>query len=216
MSLKSDTASIMYVRVSFDDIITNSEAMKEMLELAKSAAESEVKTLIMGESGTGKELVARAIHDSSSRKDKPFIAVNCASIPDSLLESELFGHEKGAFTDAVDTRKGKFELADEGTLFLDEIGELSPIAQAKTLRAIEYRTFERVGGEKSITVNCRILAASNKDLFQEVKNKMFREDLYYRLHEVCLTLPPLRERKNDIILLINYFIEQYSQRFGKK
>ena len=148
-------------KVSFEDIITCSEEMRNMIKTAEKVADSDVTVMITGESGTGKELIAKAVHNKSSRKDKPFIAVNCAGIPDSLLESELFGHEKGAFTDATSCKKGKFELANEGTLFLDEIADLSPAAQAKTLRAVEEKQFQRVGGEDTISVNCRIIAATN-------------------------------------------------------
>jgi transcriptional regulator with PAS, ATPase and Fis domain len=202
-------------RIGFNNIVTCSEKMIKVLTDAKRASQSEVMVLITGESGTGKELIAEAIHNNSSIKNGPFIVVNCAGIPDTLLESELFGHEKGAFTDAISRRKGKFELANGGTLFLDEIGDMSPAAQAKTLRAIEEKKFERVGGEEPITVNCRIITATNKDLFKEMKEDRFRADLYYRLHEVHLNLPALRERKADIPLLINHFIKKFNQQFHK-
>lgn len=202
-------------KIGFEDIVTCSEEMLKVLSTAKKASQSEVTVLITGESVTGKELIARAIHNNSYRKDGPFIVVNCAGIPDTLLESELFGHEKGAFTDAISTKKGKFELADGGTLFLDEIGDLSPAAQAKVLRAVEEKRFERVGGEEPITVNCRIIAATNKDLHSEVKAGRFREDLYFRLNEVHLSLPALCERKGDIPLLMEHFIREFNQEFNK-
>ena len=202
-------------KVSFDDIITCSEEMQNVITTAKNASQAEVTVLITGESGTGKELIAEAIHNNSSRKDGPFEVVSCAGMPETLLESELFGHEKGAYTDAVTKVKGKFELANNGTLFLDEIGDLSPAAQAKVLRAVEEKNFERVGGEKLITVDCRIIAATNKDLYKEVKENRFREDLYYRINEIHLNLPPLRGHKQDIPLLIEHFIKEFSQQFHK-
>ena len=202
-------------KISFDDIVTCSEKMLKVINTAKNVSQSEVTVLITGESGTGKELVAKAIHNNSSRKNGPFIVVNCAGMPETLLESELFGHEKGAFTDAISRKKGKFELANNGTLFLDEIAELSPAAQAKTLRAVEEKRFERVGGEESITVNCRIIAATNKDLSKEVKSGKFREDLYYRLREATLHLPALCERTEDIPFLIGYFAKKFSKEFNK-
>ena len=169
--------------------------------------------LIQGESGTGKELFARAIHESSERKDKPFVVINCSAYPDTLLESELFGHEKGAFTGAIRQRAGRFEQADGGTVFLDEIGEIPPPAQIKLLRVLQTQSFERVGGERTLKVNVRILAATNKDLSREVQNGKFREDLFYRLNVIPIFLPPLRERLNDIPLLANHFLSRFgSQR----
>ncbi|MBN3037878.1 MAG: sigma-54-dependent Fis family transcriptional regulator [Candidatus Omnitrophica bacterium] len=203
-------------KVTFDNIVTRSEEMRSVIKTAKKVSSSDVTVLITGESGTGKELVARAIHNNSPRKDGPFVTVNCAGMPDTLLESELFGHEKGAYTDATSTKKGRFELANEGTLFLDEVADLSPAAQAKTLRAVEEKEFERVGGEESIYTNCRIIAATNKDLLTELREGRFREDLYYRLHEVPLYLPPLRERKEDISPLIELFIKEFNTKFAKK
>lgn len=202
-------------KINFNNLVTCSKKMVNLIALAKKTSNADVTVLINGESGTGKELIAQAIHNNSSRKNGPFIELSCAGIPDTLLESELFGHEKGAFTDAVSKKRGKFELANEGTLFLDEIGDLSMAAQAKTLRAVEEKTFERVGGEVSISVNCRIIAATNKKLLTQVKNGSFREDLYYRLHEVCLDLPPLRERKEDIPILTEHFLKEFNQQFHK-
>ncbi len=202
-------------KISFEQIVTASEQMKGLINTARNAAQSEVTVLITGESGTGKELFARAIHNSSPRKDGPVVVVNCAGMPETLLESELFGHEKGAFTDAVARTKGKFELADKGTLFLDEIGDLTPAAQAKTLRAVEEKRFERVGGEEPISVDCRIIAATNKELLKEVKEGHFREDLFYRLNEIHLNILPLRERKEDIPKLIEHFVREFSWQFHK-
>ena len=172
--------------------------------------------LIVGESGTGKELVARAIHRESSKKDGPFVAINCSAIPETLLESELFGHEKGAFTGAHIQRKGRFEMADGGRLFLDEIGELSLSLQVKLLRFLQEQKIERVGGRQEIFVDTRILAATNKDLKQALKKGLFREDLYYRLGVVVISLPPLRERKGDILLLANALVQKYAHETKKK
>jgi DNA-binding NtrC family response regulator len=199
----------------FDDIIGNSYKMREIFDLVRKVSKSDVSVLITGESGTGKELLARAIHRNSYRSEKPFIAVNCAAMPDNLLESELFGHERGAFTGAVIQRKGKFELSNGGTLFLDEIADMSLPAQAKILRVLEEHTLERVGGQSSINVDIRVIAATNKDLRREVINKNFREDLFYRLNEVSVHLPSLRDRKEDIPLLVNFFINSFSSQFGK-
>ncbi len=202
-------------KVGFEDIITSSKEMLELIATARKVSQSSATVLITGESGVGKELIAQAIHNNSLRKEGPFVAINCAGMPDTLLESELFGHEKGAFTDAISRKKGKFELANGGTLFLDEIGDLSPAAQAKTLRAIEQKSFERVGGEETITVDCRIISATNKDLSRELKRGRFREDLYYRLHEIHLGIPALRERKEDIPLLIDHFIKEFNREYQK-
>ncbi|MDX9799852.1 MAG: sigma-54 dependent transcriptional regulator [Spirochaetia bacterium] len=185
--------------------------MEKIWKIIDQVAASDVSVMILGENGTGKELVAREIHTRSNRKDFPFIEVNCASIPDTLIESELFGHEKGSFTGAVAGRRGKFEMADKGTLFLDEIADMSLNAQAKVLRAIQEMRFERVGSEKSTQVNVRILAATNRDIFTEVKNGRFREDLYFRLNVIPVNLPPLRERKNDIPELVDYFLKKYNK-----
>ncbi len=177
-------------------------------------AETDSTVLICGESGTGKELVAEAIHNYSQRKDKPFVVVNCAALPDSLLETELFGHERGAFTGAVGRKPGRFEVAEGGTIFLDEIGELSPALQSKLLRVLQERTFERVGGTETLHGNFRVLAATNRDLEACVREKVFREDLYFRLNVVRVPIPPLRERRSDIVPLAEHFLHLYSQKNG--
>ena len=194
----------------FGNIIGKSKKMRDVFDTIQKVAPSGATVLIEGESGTGKELVARSIHFNSPRREKPFVAVNCSALAENLLESELFGHEKGAFTGAVATKKGRFELADGGTLFLDEIGELSPNLQVKLLRVLQEKVFERVGGVRTISVDIRILAATNKDLQQEMKDGRFREDLYYRLNVVHLVLPQLKERQEDIRLLVNHFIKKYA------
>jgi DNA-binding NtrC family response regulator len=194
-----------------DRIVGNSSAIKEVYKMIGRVAASDVSVLLVGESGTGKELVARAIFQNSSRADKPFLTINCAAIPDTLLESELFGHEKGSFTDASKAKAGKFELAGDGTLFLDEIGDMSLSTQAKLLRVLQEGTFERLGGTKTIKVNVRIIAATNKNLENAIASKNFREDLYYRLKVITITLPPLRIRKEDIPLLTHYFISKHEQ-----
>lgn len=194
----------------FEDIITRSPRMQQIIELIKVVAKSQATVLITGESGTGKELVARAIHSQSQRKDKPFIAVSCAALPESLLESELFGHEKGAFTGAHAQRKGKIELAHTGTLFLDEIGEMSANIQVHLLRVLEEREFTRVGGNDLIKSNVRVVSATNRDLQAAIKSGQFREDLYYRLNVVTIDLPPLRERVEDIPLLAEHFLKGFA------
>jgi two-component system, NtrC family, response regulator len=195
---------------SFGNIIGKSKVMQHMFETIRKVAPSNATVLIEGESGTGKELVAKSIHFNSPRRQAPFVAVNCSALAENLLESELFGHEKGAFTGAMNTRKGRFELADGGTLFLDEIGELSQKLQVKLLRVLQERVFERVGGERALTVDIRILAATNKNLKEEMTAGRFREDLFYRLDVVHLVLPSLKERREDIRLLVNHFIKKYS------
>jgi len=197
-------------RYNFGNIVGKSKRMQEVFELVKKMAPSSATVLIEGESGTGKELVAKSIHFNSPRKDKPFIAVNCSALSENLLESELFGHEKGAFTGAIAMKKGRFELADGGTLFLDEIGELSQNLQVKLLRVLQERAFERVGGVRPVPVNIRIIAATNKNLKEETEQGRFREDLYYRLNVLYLVLPPLRERVEDIRLLVDHMIEKYA------
>ena len=200
----------------FPELIGDSPVFKQILSDISVIAQSGSTVLIRGESGTGKELAARAIHYSSPRRDKPFLAVNCAALPETLLESELFGYEKGAFTGAVKSRIGRFELADKGTLFLDEIGDLPLTVQVKLLRAIETKTFERLGGSRSIKVDIRLIAATNRDLEHKIKEGSFREDLYYRLNVIPLILPPLRQRKKDIMPLIEHFIARFSMRAGKQ
>ena len=197
-------------------ILGDSEKMKKVFQTMKKVAPSDITVLIQGDTGTGKELVAQAIHELSSRRSRPFIAVNCAAIPKELIESELFGHEKGAFTSAISTRQGKFELAHGGSIFLDEIGDMSLETQAKVLRTLEEQEFQRVGGSKSIKVDVRVIAATNKDLGKAVKEGKFREDLYYRLNVVLLTLPALRERKKDIIPLAEYFMADKAKKISQK
>jgi two-component system NtrC family response regulator len=201
---------VVETRYNFGNIVGKSKRMQEVFELIKKMAPSSATVLIEGESGTGKELVAKSIHFNSPRKDKPFVAVNCSALSENLLESELFGHEKGAFTGAIAMKKGRFELADGGTLFLDEIGELSQNLQVKLLRVLQERAFERVGGTKPVPVNIRIIAATNKNLKHETEQGRFREDLYYRLNVLYLVLPPLRERVEDIRLLVDHMIEKYA------
>ncbi len=195
---------------SFGNIIGKNAKMQDIFELIYKVAPATASILIEGESGTGKDLVAKSIHYNSPRRDHPFIAVNCAALAESLLESELFGHEKGAFTGAVATKKGRFELAEGGTLFLDEIGELSPSLQVKLLRVLQDKTFERVGGLRQVSVNFRLITATNKRLREEVQRGRFREDLYYRLNVVYIDLPPLRQRSEDLRLLVDHFIGKYA------
>jgi two-component system NtrC family response regulator len=199
-----------------EGIIGESGQMLEILSLVRRVAASEATVLIRGESGTGKELIAKAIHYASPRSSGPLIKVNCAALPETLLESELFGHERGAFTGAVETRKGRFELANGGTLFLDEIGDLPLHLQAKLLRVLQEKEFERVGSSRSIRVNVRILSATHRDLEALVKAARFREDLYYRLNVVTLMLPPLRERRQDLPFLIDHFVRVFADKNGKK
>ncbi len=219
VSLKKEVIELksrLSAQYGFDNIIGESEQMKEVFELIKKVAASDASTvLIQGESGTGKDLVAKVIHYQSRRADKPFMEVNCTALPESLIESELFGYEKGAFTDAKTMKKGLFELADGGSIFLDEIGDMKLSTQAKLLKVIESKTFKRIGGIKDICVDVRIIAATNKDLQEEVRAGNFREDLFFRLKVIPIYLPPLRERGNDIILLANYFIDKYNKEFRK-
>ncbi|MBI4841545.1 MAG: sigma-54-dependent Fis family transcriptional regulator [candidate division NC10 bacterium] len=193
----------------FKDLVSKSPKMEAVFELARSAAKSNSTVLILGESGTGKELLARAIHAESPRRGGPFVGVSCAALTESLLESELFGHEKGAFTGAVGSARGKFEIAASGTLFLDEIGDISPKLQLDLLRVLDAREFRRVGGSQLIKTDVRIIAATNRDLKKLVESGAFREDLYYRLNVIPVTLPPLRERKEDIPLLVEHFLAQF-------
>ncbi len=203
-------------KYGIDKIIGGSSHMHQVLEMVRKVAQSDASTvLIQGESGTGKELIARAIHFESSRADKPFMAINCAAMPETLLESELMGHEKGAFTDAKSQKKGLFEIADGGTLFLDEIGDMDVGMQAKLLRVLEERTFRRIGGTKEIPVDVRIVSATNQELLQKIEEKSFRNDLYYRLQVIPIYLPPLRERPEDITPLVDFFIGHYNREFGK-
>ena len=205
----------MLTRTGFSGMVGKNKGMLQVYELIEKVAPTPSSVLISGESGTGKELVAKAIHFNSTRAEKPFITVNCAALAENLLESELFGHEKGAFTGAVAMRKGRFEHADGGTLFLDEIGEIPLALQAKLLRAIQEKSFERVGGSKTLHVDVRIISATNKDLKDEVKKHAFREDLYYRLNVIHVGLPALRERQDDIPLLVDYFVKTVADRLDK-
>ncbi len=205
----------MFNRTGYSGMVGKSKQMQQVYELIEKVAPTPSSVLITGESGTGKELVAKAIHFNSRRADKPYITVNCAALAENLLESELFGHEKGAFTGAVAMRKGRFELADGGSLFLDEIGEIPLALQAKLLRAIQEKSFERVGGTTTLNVDVRIVTATNKDLKEEVNKGDFREDLYYRLNVIQLKLPALRERQDDIPLLVNYFVSSMAARLEK-
>ncbi len=203
-------------KVSFSSIVYKSDAMKSILSLASRVAISKASVLIRGESGTGKELIARAIHDSSDRKNKPFVTVNCAALPETLFESELFGHEKGAFTGAVKSRIGKFEQANEGTLFIDEVGDIPLPIQVKLLRALQFGEIQRLGGDSDIKTDVRIVSATNRNLEEMIQNKEFREDLVYRLNVVTIQLPPLRSRKQDIQPLLDFFVSKYSDLYGKK
>ncbi len=199
----------------FPNIIGESAAIKKVFALIERVSASDSTVLIMGESGTGKELVATTIHYQSKRKDKPLIKVNCAALPESLIESELFGYEKGAFTGAMKRKPGRFELANGGTIFLDEIGDIPTSTQAKLLRIIQEKTFERVGGVETINADVRVLAATNKNLEEEVKRGAFREDLYYRLNVIPITMPALRERKEDAPLFVSFFLERYNSRSSR-
>jgi len=203
-------------RAGYHEVIGVSRKITELMKFVYKVAASEASTiLIQGESGTGKDLVAKAIHYRSSRSERPFVAINCSAIPETLIEAELFGHEKGAFTDAKAMKKGLFEVADGGTLFLDEIGELSPLLQAKLLRVLEDQMVRRVGGVRDIQVEVRVIAASNRDLEKEVREGRFRQDLYYRLAIIAIYLPALRERKEDIVPLVEFFLAHYNKKFRK-
>ncbi|MGZ3539028.1 MAG: sigma-54-dependent transcriptional regulator [Thermodesulfobacteriota bacterium] len=202
-------------RYHFGNIIGQSSKMAALYDLLEKVSPTKTNILIGGESGTGKELVAKAIHYNSPRKEKPFVTLNCGAIPESLIESELFGHMKGAFTDAIATKKGLFEVADEGTIFLDEISELPLLMQVKLLRVLQDKEFKRVGGTEDIRVDVRIISATNKDLEEAVKAKRFREDLYYRLNVIQIKLPPLRDRKEDIQILASHFLKKYSEELNK-
>lgn len=200
---------------SFDNIISADGKMQDVFKLVSKVLDNDITVLIYGESGTGKELIARAIHYNGRRKDKPFVVVNCASIPRELLESELFGHEKGSFTGAHQRKLGKFEYAKDGTIFLDEVGELEMMLQAKLLRVIQQREFERVGGTELIKTNVRIISATNRDLKQAVEHKQFREDLFYRLNSFPISIPPIRQRRADILVLTEFFIEEFNKKLQK-
>jgi len=201
---------------SFGNIIGKSKKMQDVFETIRKVAPASATVMIEGESGTGKDLAAKSIHFNSPRRDFPFVAVNCTALAETLLESELFGHERGAFTGAVSSKKGRFELADGGTLFLDEIGELSPSLQVKLLRVLQDKVFERVGGVRQVSVNFRLIAATNKQLKEEVSAGRFREDLFYRLNVVHIELPPLRQRQEDLHLLVDHFIDKYSNERGSE
>lgn len=205
---------IIKKQYSFDNIISSHDNMQEVFKLVTKVLNNDISVLIHGESGTGKELIAQAIHFNGSRKSEPFVVVNCASIPRELLESELFGHEKGSFTGAHQRKIGKFELAKNGTIFLDEIGEMEMALQAKILRVIQQKEFERVGGNETIKTNVRIISATNRDLQEAVEEKLFREDLYYRLNSFPIHLPPLRDRRSDIIILIEHFIKHFNEKMN--
>ena len=212
----TDTCSILSSRLideyGFHDIIGQSDKMREVFDLVEKVADCDSTILLNGETGTGKGLVAKAIHQKSKRVKKPFISINCGAIPENLLESELFGHVRGAFTGATSSKQGKFELADGGTIFLDEIGDMSSDLQVKVLKVLEEGEFEQVGGSKTIKVDVRIIAATHRDLCEEVQKGNFREDLYYRLYVIPLVLPSLQERKSDIPYLVSYFIDQSNQK----
>jgi two-component system NtrC family response regulator len=205
-----DLRNAVSSQYSFGNIIGKSKVMQQVFDTIRKVAPSNATVLIEGESGTGKELVAKSIHFNSPRREKPFVAVNCSALAETLLESELFGHEKGAFTGAVSMRKGRFELADTGTLFLDEIGDMSTGLQVKLLRVLQEKVFERVGGTKPIAVNIRVIAATNRNLKEEMNKGRFREDLYYRLNVVHIALPSLKQRQQDIRLLLDHFIKKYA------
>jgi DNA-binding NtrC family response regulator len=217
--LKSENAELrgqVRRRTGYHEVIGVSQKMTDMMVFIRKIASSEATTiLIQGESGTGKDLIAKAIHYESSRAEKPFVAINCSAIPETLMEAELFGHERGAFTDAKQLKKGLFEVADGGTLFLDEIGELSPLLQAKLLRVLEDQLIRRVGGVRDMQVDVRVIAASNRDLERAVREGNFRQDLYYRLAIISVFLPSLRDRKEDILPLVDFFIERYNRKFKK-
>ncbi len=212
----SQFRSQLSIKYGFSNIIGKSPQMRKILELTKKVAKSDATTILLqGESGTGKDLIAKTIHYESSRASKPFIDVNCTALPETLIESELFGYEKGAFTDAKQMKKGLFELADGGTIFLDEIGDMKPSTQAKLLKIIENKTFKRIGGVKDISVDLRVIASTNKNLAEAVKKENFREDLYYRLKVIPIFLPLLRDRSEDIPPLANFFIDDFNREFKK-
>ena len=202
--------------MNFDQIVGNSPALRRVLELVETVAPSDSTVLLFGETGTGKELVARAIHDHGRRKDRTFVKLNCAAIPTGLVESELFGHEKGAFTGAISQRVGRLELADQGTLFLDEVGDVPLEVQPKLLRALQEREFERLGSTRTKKVNIRLVAATNRDLEKMIADREFRSDLYYRLNVFPIRIPPLRERREDIPMLVSYFVQKFARQMQKR
>src|SRR6266567_108117 len=214
--LRQENASLRGLALQEHEMIGGSQPMNRLQEQIRLVAASNASVLVTGENGTGKKLVARSIHYHSPRREKPFVEINCAAIPEELIESELFGHEKGAFTGALAQKKGKFDLADGGTIFLDEIGDMSPKTQAKVLRILQERKFERVGGARTIEVDVRIIAATNKVLADEVRGGNFREDLFYRLNVVPFHIPPLRERKEDIPVLVDHFLDLFCRREGRE
>jgi PAS domain S-box-containing protein len=216
ISMVEELKKRLYGFYGLEDIVTKSHLMRALLDMLPLVANSQSNVLIQGESGTGKELAARAIHNLGPRKKHPFVAVNCASVPETLLESELFGYKKGAFTDATRNKPGRFAVAEKGTLFLDEIAELSLGMQAKLLRVLEHKQYEPLGDTKPVKADVRIIAATNKDLVEEVHKQMFRQDLYFRLNVVSITLPPLRDRRDDIPLLVNHFIERFNSIQGRR
>ena len=202
--------------MNFAQVVGTSAALKQVLKLVETVALSDSTVLLLGETGTGKELIARAVHDHSRRKDSTFVKLNCAAIPTGLLESELFGNEKGAFTGAISQKIGRMELADQGTLFLDEVGDIPTEIQPKLLRALQEREFERLGSTHTRKVNVRLIAATNRDLEKMVAAREFRSDLYYRLNVVPIRIPPLRERREDIPLLVSYFVQKFAKQMQKK
>ena len=202
---------ILNMELGYDEMIGNSSQIREVFSLIEQVAGKDSTVLIQGESGTGKELVARAIHKKSKRSEKAFIKVNCGALNENLLESELFGHERGSFTGAVKQKKGRFELADKGTLFLDEIGDVSPAVQIKLLRVLQENEFERVGGESTIKTDVRLISATNQDLSKLMSEGKFREDLFYRLSVIPIKIPPLRDRKDDLIPLIEHFLNKFAE-----
>jgi len=214
-SVRAENQQLRQKLACDEHIIGESRQMRHLAETIAKVAKGDSPVLILGESGAGKEIVARAIHQSSARAAQPFIAINCAAIPDTLIESELFGHEKGSFTGAIASQRGKFEIAGGGTVFLDEIGELEPRVQAKLLRVLQQREFERIGGRTTLRFCARVLAATNKDLVQAIQAHQFRQDLFFRLNVLSITLPPLRERRQDIPLLAMHFARKYAQRLGR-
>jgi len=218
-NLRSEVQTLrgeVHRRTGYHNVVAVSAKMTELMSFVRKVAASSATTiLIQGESGTGKDLIAKAIHYESSRQAKPFVAINCSAIPETLMEAELFGHERGAFTDAKQMKKGLFETADGGSLFLDEIGELSPLLQAKLLRVLEDQVIRRVGGTRDMQVDVRVIAASNRDLEKAVREGQFRQDLYYRLAIIAIFIPPLRDRKEDVLPLVEFFIEHYNHRFKK-